>query len=615
MKINRNQFLLSGIAAVAVVSLPVGLFAATNGFVVPPFRSSANSQSGYWEVFTSAVGAPGNTADQPGATTSAVLIQTNPNGLLTGSGNIYNFTDANAFILTNATPFTLGTVVLQTRSVGSELNYNSVSLSYTNESGGHVVAPLFRYETDRSSGVSSLWQWDLTGLGVSTYAISFSALGASLSFDSMTLDTANQFSPVFAAQPFSVKSSPANLARWMYPFNASPANRPAASTFAAFGSAGSFDTRDAQFLLGWNTTNHIPAGQGARNYLIRRARVTLTISSGNQYAYSGTLRDYRSYFPTNDPRYVAQASTGIPVELFGAGFRGGYTAATFQQDTAFYVNPTGGDYTNRTAYAAGYDTNGVLVDVSNNVGDDGTNEIAGAFEVAPFAVGHSTNVVPGQLMPVGSQLTFDLNLDDPLIYGYVQNALDAGKLNLMASSLLSASFSGPPNYPNFYTIFNSLADPGQYPLLDVEGAIVRTNVDSDADGLPDDWENYYFGSLINNGANSIAPDGVSNGAKYIAGSDPTNAAKDFRLLSVQRDTNAAELRFNFAANRQYSVQWSGDLRNWQSVTNPVLFYTSDWLTKTGTNLAYPAPVYAGWRDTNAANDTRFYRVGVQRGDL
>jgi len=69
--------------------------------------------------------------------------------------------------------------------------------------------------------------------------------------------------------------------------------------------------------------------------------------------------------------------------------------------------PSSGYYTNRVAYTAGFDTNGILVDVSNNVGDDETNEITSPFEIAPFAVGQTTNVAPGQLMPVGSQLTFD----------------------------------------------------------------------------------------------------------------------------------------------------------------------------------------------------------------
>ena len=599
------------------VAASSNLIAATNGFVAPTFRGTANSQSGYWETFAIPVGAPGNLPDQPGATTTAVLTQTDPNAFLTGSGNIYNFTDADVFIVSNTTPFTLGTVVLQTRTQGSEINSDSVNLTYTDSNNvSQAVAPLFSYELDRTSlgaqgsAVSTLRQWDLTGLGVTNYNLHFAAASSSMSFDSMTLDTAAQFAPAFVGQPFAVKSRATSIARWMYPFNGNPAGRPAASVFAAFGSAGSFDTRDAQFLLGWDTTNIIPAGMGARNYLIRQARVALTISSGNQYVYTGILRDYRSYFPTNDPRHVAPASSGAPVELYGVGFRGGWTVATFLQDTTFFASG-GGDFTNRTAYAAGFDTNGVLADVSNNVGDDGTNEIGGAFEVAPFAVGQTADVSEGQLMPVGSQLTFDVNIDDPLIYGYLQNALNDGKLDLMVSSLLAASFTGAPNYPNFYTIFNSLADPSQYPLLDIEGAVVRTNLDTDADGLADDWENFYFGKLGVGATNSFAGDGISNLAKYIAGTDPTNPANDFRLLSIQNQSGGKELRFNFAPNRQYAIQSSADLKNWLATTNPSLNYSSAWLQKSGTNATYPTPVYATWHDTNTASVQKFYRASVQ----
>jgi len=182
-----------------------GANAATNGFIVPPFRGSANSEAGYWERFTVAAGAPGNLADGAGATTGAVLTQHSPNGFLTGSGNIYNFTDASAFTLADTTPFTLGTVVLQTRTVGSELDYNSLQLGFTDADGTHQLAPLARVERDRTPGngdnVSSLWQWDLSGLNVNSYTIAFAAAESSLSFDSLTLDTWNQFSAISVPEP------------------------------------------------------------------------------------------------------------------------------------------------------------------------------------------------------------------------------------------------------------------------------------------------------------------------------------------------------------------------------------------------------------------------------
>ena len=422
------------------------------------------------------------------------------------------------------------------------------------------------------------------------------------------------------AQPFSLQTSPA-IARWMYPNFYAPA-RGDASTFAGFGGIPDDDTRMGQFVLGWNTSNNIPAGQGARNYLISRVRVTLFISSeGGQYTYDNTLHDYRTYLLPTDPRYLPSTNASSPVELYGVGYRGGYTnsggvyipysSATFQQSTTLFANPNADDYTNRTAYAACYDTNGVLVDVSDNVGDDGMNEVAHPFEVAPFAVGYNTNYAVGDLLPSDTPVTFDLNLNDPLIYSYVQQGLNQGNLNFMASSLLNADYYGAPNWPDFYTSFNQYISSGEFPAIEIEGSVIRTNIDTDSDGLPDDWEQFYFDQLGVGATNSFTSDGISNFAKYIAGTNPTNTADNFRLLTIQTETNATELHFNFAPSRQYAIQWSDDLLHWQSVTNPALNYSSAWLAKTGTNLVYPSPVFAVWHDTNAVNQQRFYRVAVQ----
>lgn len=184
--------------ASAVLLSAVTLRAGTNNFVVPEFRGTANSEAGYWESFTVAYGAPGNLADKAGATTGAILTQNGSAGsFITGTGNIYDFSDGiQAFQLTDATSFTLGTVVLQTRTLGSELDYSSVTLSYIDGSGIHSLAPTAYLELDRGTtlgaSVSSLFQWDLTGLAVNDYSISFHGAGPSVSFDAMTVDTWNQ---------------------------------------------------------------------------------------------------------------------------------------------------------------------------------------------------------------------------------------------------------------------------------------------------------------------------------------------------------------------------------------------------------------------------------------
>jgi hypothetical protein len=188
--------------AIAVAFSATTLRAGTNNFVVPEFRGTANSEAGYWESFTVAFGAPGNLADKAGATTGAVLTQNGSTAsFITGSGNIYDFSEGiQAFQLTDATPFTLGTVVLQTRTLGSEVNYGSVTLTYTDAGGVHSLAPESHLELDRGTtlgaSVSSLFQWDLTGLTVNEYSIAFNGADPSVSFDAMTLDTWNQYALV-----------------------------------------------------------------------------------------------------------------------------------------------------------------------------------------------------------------------------------------------------------------------------------------------------------------------------------------------------------------------------------------------------------------------------------
>ncbi len=192
---------LCALIPAAILVGAASAIASTNNFVVPTFRGQANSEIGFWERFTVAYGAPGNTADQSGSTSGAIVTQLlSPSAFATGSGNIYDPSAPMAFTLVDSTPFTLGTVVLQIRTLGSELAYDQVQLSYSDGGGTHTVAPLFRQELDRGTvlgaSVSSLWQWDLQGRGVTEYSIAFGTPDSSLSMDAITVDTWNGFSLV-----------------------------------------------------------------------------------------------------------------------------------------------------------------------------------------------------------------------------------------------------------------------------------------------------------------------------------------------------------------------------------------------------------------------------------
>lgn len=182
------------VVGLAVASMWATATAGTNGFYVPTFRGQPGSTSSLWETFTVPVGAPGNRPNF-GNDLSPVLTQLTPGALITGTGNIYNMAETSAFTISYTSASNpLGLVVLQTRTFGTELDYNSVRLNYD---GGFLTAT--RTETDRvqvgqpgtpGSGVyvSSAWQWDLSGRNVSQYSISFNAVEHSLSFDSAMVD-------------------------------------------------------------------------------------------------------------------------------------------------------------------------------------------------------------------------------------------------------------------------------------------------------------------------------------------------------------------------------------------------------------------------------------------
>lgn len=169
--------------------------AGTNGFTVPAFRGQPGSAFAGWESFTVALGNPGNKGDFAGSSTDATLLQRAPGASVLGSGNIYNGAEKSQFEIRYSSLESIADVVLQVRTLGTELDYDSVRLFAWTDSLG---AP--RTELDRLSfgppppapgsgfGVSSEWSWDLTSLDANNFAISFDAADINLSLDSATLD-------------------------------------------------------------------------------------------------------------------------------------------------------------------------------------------------------------------------------------------------------------------------------------------------------------------------------------------------------------------------------------------------------------------------------------------
>jgi hypothetical protein len=282
--------------------------------------------------------------------------------------------------------------------------------------------------------------------------------------------------------------------RWMYWFGDFDGRRTSASVYGAYGAYDyigegyDFDDRHAQMLLDFDTTAIAPPGQGAGSYQISAIEVRLLVNEPDQFYYDPSPDELATYTGAQP-----DLDAGRPIELFGVGYRSGYSRETFRENSAY----ASGDFEEingvlivkgrRNAYAMDF-VGGIARDVSNNVEED--------FEVNPWAVGQIPGVadeagelVPqplqaGSLVPYEAVMTFTIDLSNPQVLAYVQEGLDAGRLQFMVTSLAEYVYTGDQGsgggFPSFYTKenFNHWPAGGVYlaPRLTAEVTIAESPV-------------------------------------------------------------------------------------------------------------------------------------------
>ena len=132
----------------------------------------------------------------------------------------------------------------------------------------------------------------------------------------------------------------------------------------------------------------------------------------------------------------------------------------------------------------------------------------------------------------------------PIAYNRSQAAIDG------FTATLTTPASGIMNLTSL--------DRGRIERVDLEVAVPTT--DTDGNGLPDAWERAFFGRIGVGASEDPDGDGVSNGAEYKAGTDPTNAASLFEFVEIEPDPlGGISVKWSSVEGRKYALERSGTL--------------------------------------------------------
>jgi Tol biopolymer transport system component len=109
-----------------------------------------------------------------------------------------------------------------------------------------------------------------------------------------------------------------------------------------------------------------------------------------------------------------------------------------------------------------------------------------------------------------------------------------------------------------------------FPLLVQKPFSRWTPVDSDADRLEDSWEQTWFDNLTQSDTDDPDLDTIANYAEYVAGTDPTDPASQFRVGIAEAADLTITLSWPAIAGRGYLVEHQDDLPGAAWQTAPVL---------------------------------------------
>jgi hypothetical protein len=186
--------------------------------------------------------------------------------------------------------------------------------------------------------------------------------------------------------------------------------------------------------------------------------------------------------------------------------------------------------------------------------------------------------------------------------GFGEGQFFVGSTSVVTNGAGTVSFttSLTAAVPANYVIAATATDPiGNTSEFSADRTVTTT--DSDADGLPDNWEIHYFGHLGVNPNADADGTGMTNLQKFLAGLDPLNPNSILRIMSVSRSGNNIQIGFPSVTGKTYQLQYRDDLvsGNWSTLVNGIV----------GTGNGTVAGGLLQITDPSGAGVTkRFYRI-------
>jgi autotransporter-associated beta strand protein len=200
---NIRRGLTVSALAFAASALPLraqALFTPT-GFLAPSYRGASGSEYSRWENFFFPYLDP-NEADVTSAASNPTIAQVLASSAFITSGiNIYTPAEKLGLEVSNDVSGTIGqsgelkNLVFQFETLGTGIDLSTVKLNYLDGSTLKSISALnviseYRIIVGGFGGFTErvALQWDLTGLGIQDYTISFQSYGSSTSFSAAALD-------------------------------------------------------------------------------------------------------------------------------------------------------------------------------------------------------------------------------------------------------------------------------------------------------------------------------------------------------------------------------------------------------------------------------------------